>query len=236
MSTENANFLVSNQELLSIEGPIRLILASQSPRRREILDMMGLKGKYTVNPSPLDEEKLALKLSQEETLTPQEYTKTLAEEKANALAVEIVSGGGDLSDKVTFILGSDTIVDLNGKILEKPKSRENAVEMLKSLSGQWHCVHTGVAIYSVDGEKRVQLATSYTETTKVKFSDLSLQDIEAYVKTGEPMDKSGSYGIQVSFCLISECINMNVRKIFANIALTLFSKFNRELVVSLLKL
>lgn len=214
MSTGGANFLVSNQELLSIEGPIRLILASQSPRRREILDMMGLKGKYTVNPSPLDEEKLALKLSQEETLTPQEYTKTLAEEKANALAVEMVSDGEDLSDKVTFILGSDTIVDLNGKILEKPKSYENAVEMLKSLSGQWHSVHTGVAIYSVDGEKKVQLATSYTETTKVKFSDLSLQDIEAYVKTGEPMDKSGSYGIQVSFSTIiefNECKNIHTR-------------------------
>lgn len=206
---DDANFLVSNQESLSTDGPIRLILASQSPRRREILDMMGLKGKYTVNPSPLDEEKLADKLSKEENLTPQEYTKILAEEKAHALAVEMVSSKGTNQDDksvhadnaVTFILGSDTIVDLGGKILEKPKSHEHAVEMLTSLSGEWHSVHTGVAIYGVDAENKVQLATSYTDTTKVKFSNLSSEDIEAYVKTGEPMDKSGSYGIQVSPCI-----------------------------------
>jgi septum formation protein len=227
VETDNGtgNFLLSNLDQLSISGPRRLILASQSPRRREILDMMGLKEKYTVNPSPLDEGKLQLKLSKME-MTPEEYTKTLAEEKANALAEQLVSsienadvnsGAHDSVENadVTFILGSDTIVDLNGKILEKPISHENAVEMLKELSNSWHAVHTGVALYRIDHHAkantdtksepsiRMQLATSYTETSRVKFSDLSIKDIEAYVNTGEPMDKAGSYGIQVCFSFIS---------------------------------
>lgn len=198
-------FLLSNIEQLAINGPKRLILASQSPRRREILDMMGLKDRYITNPSPLDESKLQEKLSKMR-LRPQEYTKILAEEKANALAEELVSSNDNdkqqqkEGERVTFVLGSDTIVDLNGNILEKPTSHENAIDMLTKLSGQWHEVHTGVALYRVhssNGHYKVQLETSYTETSRVKFSTLSIKDIECYVQTGEPMDKAGSYGIQV---------------------------------------
>ncbi len=196
--TENGIFLLSNQDQLSIDGPRRLILASQSPRRREILDMMGLKNKYITNPSPLDERKIQLELSKMK-LSPEEYTKTLAEEKANALAEQITLYSDD--QDVTFILGSDTIVDLNGKILEKPTSHENAIQMLEELSGKWHQVHTGVALYKVDhrqtGSDRITLESSYTETSRVRFSTLTRRDIEAYVSSGEPMDKAGSYGIQV---------------------------------------
>ena len=201
---EEGIFLLSNMDQISIDGPKRLILASQSPRRREILDMIGLKDKYSVIPSPLDEGKLQIKLSKM-NMSPQDYTKVLAEEKANALAEHLVSM--DYSDddncETTFILGSDTIVDLGGKILEKPTSSENAIEMLQSLSNNWHEVHTGVALYRIQHQKsqtfkQVDCVTSYTDTSKVKFSSLSMRDIEAYVKTGEPMDKAGSYGIQVS--------------------------------------
>ena len=169
-------FLLSNQDLLSNDGPKRLILASQSPRRREILDMMGLKDKYTVQPSPLDEEKLQMELSGK-NLAPKEYTKILAESKANALVEHLISiGHKKLSEKgETFVLGSDTIVDLDGKILEKPKGRDSAVEMLTALSGQWHEVHTGVALYQIDHSQvnmPVQCVSSYTETSRVKFSSL----------------------------------------------------------------
>jgi len=197
--TSNGNFLISNINQLTNDGPKRLILASQSPRRREILDMMGLKEKYTTCPSPLNEEELQIKLSKTD-LCPEKYTQILAEEKANALAQQIVATNSD--HEVTFILGSDTIVALNGNILEKPKDHENAVEMLSRLSGEWHDVHTGVALYRIDHSKtstdsdRLQLAVSYTETSRVKFASLSKNDIEAYVNTGEPMDKAGAYGIQ----------------------------------------
>ena len=95
----------------------------------------------------------------------------------------------------TFILGSDTIVDKDGMILEKPKSEQQAVEMLTRLSGSWHEVHTGVAIYKMDHNhndgNEIKLVLSFTVTAKVKFAQLSDNDIHAYVKTGEPMDKVG---------------------------------------------
>jgi septum formation protein len=97
----------------------------------------------------------------------------------------------------SFILGSDTIVDKDGMILEKPKSEEDARRMLSLLSGSWHEVHTGVAIYKVNHRTdEVLLVSSFTETAQVKFTMLSDEDIDAYVQTGEPMDKAGGYGIQ----------------------------------------
>ena len=110
------------------------------------------------------------------------------------------------TDTTIFIIGSDTIVDLNGIILEKPKSTSNAVEMLTKLSGSWHKVHTGVAIYkltltpssssSPNNESCIECVSCFVDTAQVKFAPISSSDIQEYVNTEEPMDKAGSYGIQ----------------------------------------
>lgn len=189
--------MIFSQKQFTKTGPIRLILASQSPRRKEILDMMGLSGRYTVIPSPVDESELQ-RLNQ--NLEPMLYTRKLAEGKAFALASTLLVNHEEHLAAETFFLGSDTIVDLDGVILEKPKDRDDAISMLRKLSGQWHQVHTGVAIYKIiqglSPSSNPELVTSFTETTRVKFADLSEQDILSYVSTAEPMDKAGSYGIQ----------------------------------------
>jgi septum formation protein len=169
-----------------------LLLASQSPRRKEILDMMGLAGRFEAIPSPLDETALQQKLLRETMTTDLKvYTRVLAEEKAKALALTILS----TSSQPTLVLGSDTIVDLDGALLEKPKDAADAKDMLSRLSGRKHAVHTGVALYSV-AKGDVALETSFTDTALVEFAHLSEHDVDAYIATGEPMDKAGSYGIQ----------------------------------------
>ena len=183
-STLRMSLLVSHVQSLDID--VKLILASQSPRRREILDMMGLGGKYTACPSPLDESSLQQRLQNED---PKVYTRFLAEAKAKALAETLTTS------IPTLVLGSDTIVDLGGKILEKPSDSDAAVGMLRQLSARFHQVHTGVAIY-IAANNEIQLFSSFTDTANVLFADLSEEDIHAYVKTGEPMDKAGAYGIQ----------------------------------------
>jgi septum formation protein len=182
------------------EGKIRLILASQSPRRKEILDMMGLKDLFDVKHSPLDEAALQSQLLDEEDgggmPEPKTYTRVLAEEKAKALAMDISSQ----VTQPTIVLGSDTIVAWNDNILEKPKDTAEAKIMLTQLSGSEHTVHTGVAIYRVLpralSDQPVTLVASFVDTANVRFAPLSGADIDAYIATGEPMDKAGSYGIQ----------------------------------------
>jgi len=165
--------------------------------------MMGLAGRYTVRPSPLVEETLQLELVKTPIL-PQDYTRRLAERKAQALAECMAARGDDDAIQVGadvgvvyVILGSDTVIDRDGRILEKPKSDEDARRMLAQLQGRWHQVHTGVALYTVNSiSLKVELISSFVESARVKFAPLSAQDIDAYVKSGEPMDKAGSYAIQ----------------------------------------
>jgi len=182
------------------EAKLRLILASQSPRRTEILEMMGLAGRFTASPSPLDEEKLQVELSQQE-ISPSDYARTLAERKAHAYGMGVVDSTNN-DGGVALIIGSDTIVDLDGHIMEKPTDEVVAHSMLSSLSGKWHQVHTGVAVYAVgastssSGDDEPRLMFSFTDTARVKFSTLTDRDIRAYIGTKEPFDKAGSYGIQ----------------------------------------
>lgn len=172
---------------------VDLILASQSPRRREILDMMGLAGLYTTIPSPLDEAALQDELTKAGiTKDPQRYTQTLATEKARTLAETL----NDVTCP-TIILGSDTIVDQDEAILEKPIDTADAKRMLHQLSGREHYVHTGVALYvCLPGGTAPKLVVSFVDQAVVQFTTLDEADIEAYVASGEPMDKAGSYGIQ----------------------------------------
>jgi septum formation protein len=174
-----------------ISKEIALVLASQSPRRREILDMMGLADLYETIPSPLDETSLQIELSDKGvTKRPQKYTQTLAEEKARTLAESL------RVERPTLVLGSDTIVDQDEDILEKPKDTSDAHRMLRRLSGCEHYVHTGVAIYLCLPDAPAKKMVSFVDQATVQFANLSDADIDAYVASGEPMDKAGSYGIQ----------------------------------------
>lgn len=161
----------------------KLILASQSPRRREILDIAGYN--YTVIPSNAEEMQCC------------ESPFELARANAYAKAKDVYES---LNDKNTVILGSDTVVAIGNKILGKPKDEQDAFEMLKSLSGNIHYVITGFAIVS-DGYEKTGDCCS-----EVKFKEISDSDILSYIATKEPMDKAGAYGIQEKASLFVESI------------------------------
>ncbi len=160
-----------------------LILASQSPRRREILDIAGYK--YTVIPSNADEMQSC------------ESPSLLARENAFAKAKEVYNR---LQDENCVVLGSDTIVAIDNEILGKPKNQEDAFNMLKRLSGRVHHVISGFAIVGKNYEEKGDCCS------EVKFKTLSDSDIRAYIATGEPMDKAGAYGIQEKASLFVEYI------------------------------
>ena len=150
----------------------RLIVASASPRRRELLAQAGFE--FLVEPSDADET-LA------DFVTPAMAVEQLAERKARSVAEK---HSGDV------VLGCDTIVALDGEKLGKPQSADDAKAMLRRLSGQTHTVYTGVCI--TDGTRTER----FVSATDVTFYPLSAQTIDDYVATGEPMDKAGAYGIQ----------------------------------------
>ena len=176
----------------------RLVLASQSPRRKEIFDLMGLKGSYEVIVSGFPEN-LDKSLYCGEG-GPARYAKDNACCKAREVMQRIAEEEGA---PTTIVVGSDTIVDLDGQILEKPGDAEEAKSMLRRLSGREHLVHSGVGVFmAATGAKgaaaaaaAAEPAVAFSETTRVRFGKLSEEDIAAYVQSGEPMDKAGSYGI-----------------------------------------
>ena len=150
--------------------PSTLVLASGSPRRRELLENAGLR--FSVRPADVDES-----LKPGELAEP--YVRRLAEAKARAVWRE-----GELT------LGADTIVVVSGEILGKPANESEAHKMLAELSGRAHDVLTGYCVFN--GER----AATGVETTKVFFRPLSAREIAAYASSGEPLDKAGAYGIQ----------------------------------------
>ncbi|MDA8097643.1 MAG: Maf family protein [Clostridia bacterium] len=162
-----------------------LVLASASPRRRELLSNIGLD--FTVVPGNIDEPLL-------DGLAPWVQAEALALAKARFVARQ-------LSDSV--VLGADTIVVLDGQILGKPADESGARAMLQFLQGREHVVHTGVAL--VDATKGRELTAS--ESTHVRFGRLDRLDIDWYVSTGEPMDKAGAYGVQGLGSMFIEGIN-----------------------------
>ncbi|HWJ78680.1 MAG TPA: Maf family protein [Niallia sp.] len=149
-----------------------LILASSSPRRKELLEDLQIP--FVVRISDVEESFLP-------TLPPEEVVTDLAKRKVQAI---------DRKEPNTYILGADTIVYHNGTILGKPSSREEAFHMLRQLSGTTHSVYTGVAIL-VNGQY-----STFFEKTDVLFWELTDEDINSYLDTGEPFDKAGAYGIQ----------------------------------------
>lgn len=165
---------------------MRIILASGSPRRRELLGNLGLKFDIMVDNS--DEKFFAGE-------HPKDTVMRLALQKAQNVADKI--------EDAAIVIGADTVVSIDGKILGKPKDEEEAGLMLKQLSGRKHTVYTGVAaVNNATGFK-----VNEFEATDVKFRELSEDEINSYVKSGEPMDKAGAYGIQNLGALLVEGID-----------------------------
>ena len=154
-----------------------IYLASRSPRRAELLQQIGIE--FIVLPSDIDETPLLNELSEA-------YVLGLAAEKAQACYDDLLSQ----SAPIYPVLAADTTVSLDGKILGKPQDDDEAFQMLSSMSGRCHEVHTGLAVATHEG---VQVAIS---TTQVEMAKLSDETILAYIATGEPRDKAGAYGIQ----------------------------------------
>ncbi|MEM9745169.1 MAG: Maf family protein [Actinomycetota bacterium] len=156
----------------------RLVLASGSPRRRELLGSVGLDPE--VRPADIDE-------TPHPDERPVEYVRRLSHEKAAAVAARV----GDADDgPEPAVLAADTTVDVDGRILEKPVDDEDARRMLQLLSGRAHLCHTGVTV-----RRREQVETIHVSTS-VLFVSLTAEMIDWYVATGESAGKAGAYGIQ----------------------------------------
>jgi septum formation protein len=165
-----------------------IILGSASPRRRELLAQIGADFEVRVS-------------NKEEVYhsnVPEEIVKELALMKAENVAEELVEENPAGAVKSTVVIGADTIVVLDGKILGKPADEADAVQMLSSLQGRRHDVYTGVAVldYDENGEKRVY---NYPVGTAVYVNEMTEEEIRAYVETKDPLDKAGAYGIQGRF-------------------------------------
>ena len=158
----------------SVQGHPHIILASKSPRRKYLLAQAGLT--FSVIPSYFDESTVA-------GSPPEKLVKILAENKARAIARRYPE---------SWVIGADTIVQINDVILGKPTSKEEAREMIQRLSGQTHQVYTGFAI-SCEFRKKF---FSNTIITDVEFKHLTHSEIEWYIQTDEPFDKAGAYAIQ----------------------------------------
>ncbi len=163
---------------------MKIVLASQSPRRRELLERMGVE-EFEI--CPANDEEWA-----PPGLTPDQLVEYLSVEKACQVAENF--------DPEDVIIAADTVVAVEDRVLGKPGSRQQAVEMLTLLSGRSHAVYTGVTVCRGD-----EIFTEH-ERTRVTFRPLTAAEIRAYVDTGEPMDKAGGYGIQGLGSLLVEGI------------------------------
>lgn len=152
----------------------KIILASGSPRRADLLARIGVE--FELEPSQVQERP-----HMDEA--PPDYIIRIARAKVVAVARKRESG---------LVIGADTIVVLDGRLLGKPEDEEDARRMLRQISGKWHAVMTGLALY--DAATRREVADY--DKTLVRFAQMTEREIDWYVKTGEPMDKAGSYGIQ----------------------------------------
>jgi septum formation protein len=151
---------------------LRFVLASASPRRRELLDLVGIQ--HTVDPADIDESMHAGEV-------PAAHVERLAREKASKVAARHPDA---------FVIAADTVVVLDGRVMGKPRTEDEAYAMLSDLSGATHIVLTGMAC-TFNGKLE-----SSVDDVSVTFRSLSGDEVREYIATGEPMDKAGSYGIQ----------------------------------------
>ena len=158
---------------------VKLVLASASPRRRELLELAGITG-FEVFPADIDE-------AVPEGTAPGDGARLTAERKAAEVAARRPNA---------LVIAADTVVYVSGRVLGKPKSDAEADEMLRLLSGKTHTVFTGLAL------RRGSKALSLCESTDVTFRELTEAERSAYIATGEPSDKAGAYGIQGRGCVL----------------------------------
>ena len=180
-----------------------VVLASASPRRRELLSLIGIH--HIVRPADVDE-------SLHENEVPAVYAERLARAKASTHAID---------DDSTLVIGSDTIVVIDDRVLGKPRDAREAAEMLRTLSGRTHTVYTAVAV------RRGAVIVSAVEHVAVTFRHLTDDGIESYIATGEPMDKAGSYGIQGFGATIVERIDGDYFAVMGLALGTLITLFER---------
>lgn len=163
---------------------MKIILASQSPRRRELLERMGITDFEII---PAQGEEVSIR-----TLTPDQLVEELSRRKC----AEVAATRPD-----DLVIAADTLVCINNRVLGKPRNEEDAARMLAALSGKLHMVYTGVTV-SLSGKTLTQ-----HEMTSVRFRTLTQADIIRYIATGEPMDKAGAYGIQGYGSVLVESIS-----------------------------
>ena len=178
----------------------QIILASQSPRRKELLEQIGLE--FEICPA-----------KGEEIITksiPEEVVMELSKQKAEEVAAMVASFGENHKEITTpsdiLIIGADTVVAYGGKILGKPVDEADAKRMLTMLSGNTHSVFTGVTLVLIDKTGRAGELVFY-EKTDVKMHDMTEAEIDRYIETGEPIDNAGSYGIQGKCAIYIEKID-----------------------------
>lgn len=167
---------------------VKVILASGSPRRREMFERIGID--FTVMKS--DAEEVITKTA------PKEVVMELASQKVAEIKERILSENKQLLNEDVLIVGADTIVVAGDKILGKPADEEDALKILMSLSGKAHSVYTGVsALYiNKEGKQDLEKSISVAEETEVVMYPFMEEEAKAYIDTKEPMDKAGAYGIQ----------------------------------------
>lgn len=177
-----------------------IILASQSPRRRELLKY--ITDDFKVMSSNVDE-------TLPKDISPGDAVLYLSRIKAQPF-----------KNETDIVIGADTVVSIDNKILGKPKDFDDAYKMLSLLSGKWHSVYTGVTLIKGENVK------SFSVETRVKFFELTDTDIENYIRTKEPMDKAGAYGIQGFGSLLVERIDGD----YFNVVGLPVSRLNQEII------
>lgn len=160
----------------------KIILASASPRRRELLEQLGVE--FEIIPSQVEEKMKSMEPSR----MVMELSEIKAEDIYNRLSQE--------EKELSTVIGADTVVALEDQVMGKPQSSSEAIEMLSRLQNNTHQVYTGVTLIFRKGPGKVPSKISFFEKTDVTMYPISSDEIAAYVNTGEPMDKAGAYGIQ----------------------------------------
>lgn len=189
----------------------RIILASASPRRRELLERAGVK--FEVIPASGDENRTSD--------DPKEAVAQLARDKAVSVKATVED-----AEEGTVIIGSDTVVVFQNMILGKPHDQEDAVNTLKKLQGNTHQVYTGVSV--LEKKNGQWQEHTFYESTDVTFYPVSDEEIREYVATGEPMDKAGSYGIQGLFGIYVKGINGDYNNVVGLPAARLFYEMKKS--------
>lgn len=176
---------------------VKIILASASPRRKELLAKMGVE--FEIVTSDIEEKTTHIK--------PDEIVKELSYIKAKDVLEKIIKSKNDITERDIIVIGADTVVSKDGTIMGKPMSEADAYQMIMSIQGNTHQVYTGVCILIYNVETNELSEKIFAECTDVTVFHMSDKEITEYLSVGDYTDKAGAYGIQGAFGLYVEKIN-----------------------------